>query len=390
MFHLFNYIKIVPDFAIDSIISYGQLCTISKFDDYEHTKNPIYNQLVEARSTFNASSYEELVGEGKTFENDVEFFKAMFEQTKRTNNFDIAADTETYAKLVAKFIKIVLPNCNATQAYAQYKLSLDWFEILYLYIAYGNSVSILGKMRDEKIKRVSEKDFTKMFDALPTVKGQEEFVDTIKEYISVEYQIASVLSGEKEFEARIREILAKRIFYKCVGSCNEFIEQNIYKLYQDNSYDKDINDLIANNETLSYLIDKLDLMSKGVIDKSFKTLVGFLKTKVKSMESTSIDEEINAFINNVSENATPEFLRTLQTAQIQYLDVITSCELLETIEKMTAKDLIEHVIEHSKQWYNVDFAFNKDRMAINLYLLYHIYNTYKSNKDILGMYSLHH
>ena len=390
MFHLFNSVKVLPDFALDSYFGMGRVYAISAFQDNEYCNTDIFKQVLAQRAILVANSYEDLVGTDKKFKDDLDFFKGLYNETKYTNMFNVMADAKTYAVIVSKFIKLFFPQCNAYQAFAQYKLSLDWFYVLYNYTNPNDDVSVQGRCYG-LMTRYDEDAFIDIFTNTTVVFDEEEYLafkDSIKDYLSVEYQVASVLASETLFENRIRNIFRKRILGKALNSVYEYVEGGLYNLYADISYDKPIEDAISSNETINYIANKIDKLKADVPTNDILLAVSVLKEAVSSDESDVVDAEIEKYMQNVSDNATKSFLRQLLTIQVQHLDTYTCCDLVGRLNDMSAKELVEYSLESSRKWYNTEYSFDKSRLSINIYLLHHVYNTYKQNVDNLTQFKI--
>ncbi len=390
MFHLFNSIKVFPDFSFDSIYNIGGIGFITKFDECEECQGDKIKELAMQRASFIYESYDDVVGDGKKFATDLDFFKSIYLTKEFTNKFDLAVDSQTYATIVCKYIKMVLPKCNCYQAFAQYKLSLDWFYILYNFQVRRDNTSILGRFVNHKFKRLSEKEFCALFNKTKVSgDGIADFVNDIKDLLSIEYQMASVLLEDGKFDDRIYELLYKRSLETRLMSCREFIEARLYGLYRDNSYTDDVDEIIKNDATLAYIYDKFEILSTNkandkVVDMARNFYKLFEEDKKKAVESI-VDE----YVKNVEENKTVEFLYKLQSTDIQFIDALASCEFIERLDGMSAKELLLYTYDNAKTWYNTDYHFVGDgEVNINLFLQHHIFNLYNKNKELLMMYTI--
>jgi hypothetical protein len=194
---------------------------ISKFEDYKD--DDFYNEVSRIFESYSKkkkylevyeSSYENLVGSGKQYQSDAEFFYALLQNAK-SSDFILAVDAQAYTIVVCKYIKIFLTDITEKTAYTLYKASLDRIFFEFVYAEKIRSHDFIVKLYNEGVAQLSKEEFIQLYNET-TITGNAIVLDTLRQeakaYTSTEYKIASLLStGSNEFDDDIRKYFRKQI-----------------------------------------------------------------------------------------------------------------------------------------------------------------------------------
>lgn len=363
MFHLFAGVQLIPDLMV---ITCNREYIFSKFEDYDfnYDKKTISNIIHQPYTVIHESrSYYDSVGKGKDFKTDIDFFNNVY--THANENTDVYADTESFAIILCKLLKIVLPGTAKDIAYTIYKLSLDKFYVRYCYtrdLVKSRLWLINPKDLIKSFKRLSEEEFISIFESTDVTGDVNGFRQKIKQEVSTEYQIASLLLGNTDFDDNLQYQLKNVAVNHIFGMIQELQYLVLYNLYQfnGNSVKTPFKDAVINGEIANLLINE--------------DLIEFNKVKDFSSIISVCQKVVNYFMDHVND------LRWDGLVKVE-AEIYTNFQwLLDILENnRSAKEIIEVMLKTRQQYYGDLLYSYSGKDNINMFLLFYVYDLYKNN-----------
>lgn len=364
MLHLFAGIQLMPDVLS---VRGGRAYMISNFDDpYEWQAD---RELLKAqfdsedRAIVNVASYSDMVGKGKVYKNDLAFFEDVYDHA--WERVGVYADTQNFATITCKYIKLMLPNASRETAYRIYKLSLDKFYYKYVYLQNIVSGFKLVEPIDliGKLQRLTEKDFLYLFDSTK-LSGGEEARNALRKKLrgegSTEYQIAAMFLGDNSYDEYLEYQLKNIVVSHIRGMIKEIqglVFPNIYNL-ADNTIDTPFDEAVAKAELSDILIATDTVLSE----------------KVRDFEA--VKDTVNRVVDYFKQHQ--DDLRW-DGQNLKDSESYTNFEWLANIinSNMTAKDIINECLGTRDASYYGDLLYSySGRDCINLMLLFYVYQLY--------------
>lgn len=365
MLHLFAGISLLPD--ILSVIG-GRSYLVTQFSDYEWNAD---KELLKAqfqsedRAIAYVETYSDMVGKGKQFANDVEFFEDVYEHAWGRPH--VFADMTSYALIACKYIKLMLPRASRETAYRIYKLSLDKFYIKYVYLQNLTSGFMLVDPVNlmNNLKRLNKNDFLFLFDKTKVTGGETERTrlrNKLRGEGSTEYQIATTLLGDDQYNDYLTYQFKNVILRHIRGMIKEIqgvLLPNIYNV-EGNSIDTDLYEAIQKADLSDVILSTDVVLAEKT--KDFTTVVPIVDRVVAYFSEHRDDLRWDG--QNVKEAET-------------YTNFQWLADMLR--ENVTAKDIINECLGTREASYYGDLLYTySGRDQINLMMLFYIYSLYTS------------
>ena len=254
MFHFLKNTIMVPDFMArqaceDSIV-------ITQWADYQYcyTKAITENHV---HCSKRYSTFEQWYQ--NNFKNDLKFLEWIY--NTREIQVRIYADSDTYAKLVIKWIKFICPSLSVDQVYKIYRLSMMWFYTYQVNMRMNTTDQPLVEY-DQLIDhyRITDYEtFNTFFDSITFDQNEEvnKYKELVKNYISNEFKYAFYMNGDQSFESMVIEHVNKALV-RCLK-----MELEQYKYVS-------LFDIVYNNIDIN--VDNINSELFDIIKNSSKTL----------------------------------------------------------------------------------------------------------------------
>jgi len=173
MYHLFDKIYLMYDMNI-GVKPGGIIISPRKSIFTTNPKDMNYH--------YNVDSYEELVGLGKEFKDDLEFFTYLSKKIEVERSLNkIFCSEEEMIKIMIKYLKLFLPNLDADSAYFWY---LCYFRKIKMHFAYTDTMTIWHKdfwqeriwYEYQNLEKFSQKRFNELFNELSFSGNEQEII----------------------------------------------------------------------------------------------------------------------------------------------------------------------------------------------------------------------
>lgn len=198
MFHLFKKVYVSFDDSIDvnnDRIVISEINGVSMLHDLEGVANGNLKAY--------AKSLDELVGEGKQFDNFLLFLNFLNQHFINNNSkLVIYCDKLNFQKLVTSWLKILLPNVTFDSAYEI--ISSYVFQVK-MFGTSGYSTTFVRPYRlTQEENYISQQEYFEIFGTIQVVRDHYlSFLEYVKNSISIEYILASYLfNGGKKDELK--------------------------------------------------------------------------------------------------------------------------------------------------------------------------------------------
>ena len=216
MFHLFDKVYLMYDTNI-GLKSGGIIISPNKsiFFDTTVTNSSDYDEQFH----YNVSSYDELVGENKEFENDQEFFEYLTSKIQINRSMHkIYCDDENMMIIFIKYMKMLFPKISARSVYKWYSL---YFHKIRMHFGYSDSTIPWHKdFWIEKIwfefqqKEVYDfYEFCKLFAKVKFVGDSKELRKKLVDRLEFSFAIAHYLYSKSIDENYTNETIEAKIKY---------------------------------------------------------------------------------------------------------------------------------------------------------------------------------
>ena len=364
MLHLFAGIQLMPD--ILSVMG-GRHYVVSAFEDdyvWQADKELLKVQYEDERcSVVFVSDYSELVGKDKPYKTDLEFFEDVYEHAwERVNVF---ADTQNFAIITCKYIKLMLPNASREMAYRIYKLSLDKFYYKYVYlqdIVSGfklvEPIDLIGKL-----KRLTQKDFLYLFDSTK-LSGSEDERNALRKKLkgegSTEFQVAAHFLGDDSYDEYLEYQFKNVVISHIRGMIKELqglVFPNVYNI-GNNTVDVDFDAAIQKSDLADILLDTDTVLGKKLTD--FEAVKETVNKVVEYFKEHRNDLRWDG--QNVDESES-------------YTNFAWLADILN--KNMSAKEIINECLGTRDASYYGDLLYSySGKDNINLMLLFYVYDLY--------------
>lgn len=201
MFHLFK--KVYLDFDDKINMSYDRVICSESYggkQDAADLSKVFYGELISS-----TTSIDEMIGEDKQFKTFLELMEALNDRVDQYNNrVFIYCDKETYYKLAIMWLKGILPNCTADNAWKFFKSHI-FKEKNFV----NSRMSASGRFAKEVDSwYIVEQHFKTYWNetVVDDRSAYADFVDTVKENIRIEFLLAAYL-----YDKSYGEVLCKAI-----------------------------------------------------------------------------------------------------------------------------------------------------------------------------------
>lgn len=340
---------------------------ISKFEDYK--KDSFYDEVSRIFESYSkqkkyleayASVYEDIVGNGKQYQTDAEFFYALLQNAK-SSDFILAVDAQAYATIICKYIKIFLTNISEKTAYTLYKASLDRIFFEFVYAEKIRSHDFIVKLYNNGIVQLSEEEFIQLYNNT-VITGNAIILDALRQeakaYTSTEYKIASILSSTaNEFNDDVIKYFRKQIADYLLHLA---IDLRLLHAYDRYVFNKE-NDVLSIAQS-SPVYDPLDRVKASTTDSILESLFSNAK-EYDALTSRYFMTTLWLKKSQVEEN---KDISTLYTEACTLANMPSALEMINYI--------VEFIKENEYCPY-IDYDVSK----INPILLRLVFNAYINN-----------
>ena len=355
------------DFSYALLKSGALNYVISKFEDYKD--DDFYNEVSRIFESYSKkkkylevyeSSYENLVGSGKQYQSDAEFFYALLQNAK-SSDFILAVDAQAYAIVVCKYIKIFLTDITEKTAYTLYKASLDRIFFEFVYAEKIRSHDFIVKLYNEGVAQLNKEEFIQLYNET-TITGNAIVLDALRQeakaYTSTEYKIASLLSTRSnEFDDDIRKYFRKQIADYLLHLAIDLRLLHAYDRYVFNK-ENDVLDIVQSNP----VYDPLDRVKASTTDSILESLFSNAK-EYDALTSRYFMTTLWLKKSQVEEN---KDISTLYTEACTLANMPSALEMINYIVEF---------IKENKYCPYIDYDVSK----INPILLRLVFNAYINN-----------
>jgi hypothetical protein len=371
MFHLFAGVQVMPD-VLAFILNREYV--LSRFDDYQFDYDysvidGILNQphVCIAR----ASHYLEMVGDGKQYNDDLEFFQDIYAHAHEKPT--IYADCQNYAIITAKLLKLLYRDMTSDLAYILYKLSIDKFIAKYCYldqIAQGFKFIRENNLRKQGVKRLTKAQFVSLYNKTIFFGDDEKvkaFRNMIEQSIGTEFMIANSLLDNNKFDQTLLPLLQNVAADHVRSFCYEYSSHEAFNTLC-HQYEKDYDIALKENQPFNLFVNPIISGDKKI--KSADEMDAFAEAARQA--TVYYQQHISVYHWDLEESVTPNYSG-------EYVDFLWLTEILT--KKMTVKEILARELEIRDKGYKGSVLFSySSHENINLFILFMVYEMYK-NKD---------
>lgn len=313
----------------------------------------------------NVDSYDELVGEGKAFPNDIEFFNWLTDKGR----VDIFTDSTTYNKLFVKWIKTIYPDITKELAWKIYSLVSTHTKLtVKSMFTWGtdNAGVDAQKQQANSFEWLTKEKFQGLFKT-ETIENNSALTGRVRAKAPMEFLIASKLAGKSTYDDSLQQKIYAIGIKKIKDEMNHiknFLVHNINKEWVQKlvgvsySAGDDLFALKGTNSKIDFLLDdmlELDLAKHDV--------------DIADLREAALTE--SGAPNGDSDIGLPSwFIKALQGST-------------DKIDSATLTKILDFEVSNVCSLFEVD-----DRMKVNVMLLNYFYNLKNNNTEELSKYSI--